>query len=155
MGRKRGQVRCVRSTPAGRSGKLDLPPLPLPFLWPNTLAYCLVGRYTTFIRKVELSGGWKDVSEEAASERREVYYSGRVQGVGFRFTVRSIATRFGVTGFVQNLRDGRVQLVAEGHADDLRRLLDAVDAEMGHCITEKRQQIAPTSGRFQTFEIRF
>ena len=54
------------------------------------------------------------MSEEAIQQRREVYFSGRVQGVGFRYTVRMVASRFAVTGFVKNLPDGRVQLVAEG-----------------------------------------
>ena len=57
-------------------------------------------------------------------QRCEIYYSGRVQGVGFRYTVRSIAGRFAVTGFVKNLRDGRVQLVAEGLAEEIQRFLE-------------------------------
>ncbi len=42
-----------------------------------------------------------------------VYYSGRVQGVGFRFTAESIANDLGVTGWVKNSRDGGVEIVAE------------------------------------------
>jgi acylphosphatase len=44
-------------------------------------------------------------------QRREVHYSGHVQGVGFRYTTRSIARGYEVTGFVQNLEDGRVSRV--------------------------------------------
>jgi acylphosphatase len=95
------------------------------------------------------------VSGEAAAERHEVYYSGRVQGVGFRYTVRWVAKRFAVTGFVKNLPDGRVQLVAEGRPDELRRFLDAVDAEMGHYVVDRQGQAGAASGRFQGFEIRF
>ncbi len=57
--------------------------------------------------------------------------SGRVQGVGFRYTAKGVAQRFAVTGFVRNLSDGRVELVVEGDAaevtDDatLRRLAQA------------------------------
>ena len=43
-----------------------------------------------------------------------MYFSGHVQGVGFRYTTRSVASRFAVTGYVRNLPDGRVELVAEG-----------------------------------------
>jgi acylphosphatase len=57
------------------------------------------------------------------SIRREVFYSGRVQGVGFRWTVRHIAQSHAVTGFVKNLEDGRVQLVVEGATAELDRLL--------------------------------
>ena len=46
--------------------------------------------------------------------RRRVYFSGRVQGVGFRFTCQSLARGFEVAGYVRNLPDGRVELVAEG-----------------------------------------
>ncbi len=46
--------------------------------------------------------------------RAHVYYSGQVQGVGFRFTCRQLASRHVVGGFVRNLPDGRVELVAEG-----------------------------------------
>ena len=95
------------------------------------------------------------MSGEPAAERREVFYSGRVQGVGFRYTVRWVATRFAVTGFVKNLPDGRVQLVAEGQPDQLRGFVEAVDAEMGHYIADAREQVRPTTGRFRGFEIRF
>ena len=50
----------------------------------------------------------------SGAEQREVYYSGRVHGVGFRYTVRSLASRLAVSGFVKNLPDGRVHLVVEG-----------------------------------------
>ena len=56
-------------------------------------------------------------------EQREIHYSGRVQGVGFRYTVRSLASRTAVTGFVKNLPDGRVQLVVEGPPDEIRVLV--------------------------------
>ena len=47
-------------------------------------------------------------------ERRRIYYSGRVQGVGFRFSTQRLASGFAVAGSVKNLRDGRVEVVAEG-----------------------------------------
>ena len=58
-------------------------------------------------------------------ERRQVRvrYEGEVQGVGFRYTVRGLANQFDVTGGVENLNDGAVQLVAEGPEDVLKRLL--------------------------------
>ena len=59
-------------------------------------------------------------------ETIRVIYSGRVQGVGFRFTTRDIATRFPVMGFVRNQPDGSVELVAQGDSTAVRRFLDAV-----------------------------
>jgi acylphosphatase len=55
-------------------------------------------------------------------ERVTVFYSGRVQGVGFRVTVRQIARGFDVTGAVRNLFDGRVELVAEGEKGEVTAL---------------------------------
>ena len=78
------------------------------------------------------------VSESnSAHERREIVFSGRVQGVGFRYTTRAIATRFPVRGFVKNLADGRVLLVTEGSAATLDRLVAAVEAEMDRHIDHK------------------
>ena len=80
---------------------------------------------------------------------------GRVQGVGFRFTVRLIAAKFAVCGFVKNLPDGRVQLVTEGESDELGRFLEAISAEMGRYIRDTQQRTGPASGRFNAFEVRF
>ena len=54
-------------------------------------------------------------------QRRQVLYSGHVQGVGFRYTTRSAARNYEVTGYVRNLPDGNVEVVAEGSADQLDR----------------------------------
>jgi len=69
-------------------------------------------------------------------ERRRVYYSGSVQGVGFRATCRWLARGFEVAGFVRNLSDGRVELVAEGEAVEIDRFLHAVRDEMGELIRD-------------------
>jgi acylphosphatase len=87
-------------------------------------------------------------------EQREVLYGGRVQGVGFRYTVRSLAARFKVTGFVRNLPDGRVQAVVEGEPSEVRGLLEAVNAEMSHYIRNVQETAAPALGQFHAFEIR-
>ena len=81
-------------------------------------------------------------------QQREVYYAGSVQGVGFRYTVRSLAGRFEVTGFVRNLPDGRVHLVVEGEAAEVDAFLDAVKAEMGYYIGDVEETARPATGRF-------
>jgi acylphosphatase len=63
-------------------------------------------------------------------ERRRVYYSGRVQGVGFRFRSERLARAFPVAGYVRNLDDGRVELVAEGERADVDSFLEAVRGEL-------------------------
>ena len=95
------------------------------------------------------------MSEETGDQRREVCYCGQVQGIGFRYTVRSLARRFDVTGFVRNLPDGRVELVAEGGPGDIRTFLDTVRSEMGHYVTDVQEKCQPATGRFKGFEIRF
>jgi acylphosphatase len=87
-------------------------------------------------------------------QRREVYYSGRVQGVGFRFTVRSIARQFAVVGFVRNLPDGRVHLVVEGKSSEIAEFLCDIEKEMQHYIGNVQQVIGLVTNQFSSFEIR-
>jgi acylphosphatase len=88
-------------------------------------------------------------------EQRETIFSGRVQGVGFRYTTRSVAASFDVTGFVRNLPDGRVQLVAEGDPGEIDRFLVELQKEMGRYIADRTEIVRPASGNFQEFDIRF
>ncbi len=99
------------------------------------------------------TGGVEAVSDHE-QQQREIRYAGRVQGVGFRYTVRSLAARFAVTGFVRNMPDGRVQLVVEGDAGEIEGFLDAIKAEMTSYIRDVQETARPASGRFPAFEIR-
>jgi acylphosphatase len=60
------------------------------------------------------------------AERIHVVVTGLVQGVGFRYFVQARAIKHGVGGWVRNLDDGSVELLAEGEADALDAFLDAV-----------------------------
>ena len=88
-------------------------------------------------------------------ERRQVIYSGRVQGVGFRFTCRHIAQSHAVTGFVKNLDDGNVQLVAEGAPEALDQFLAAVAERMGSNIRKAEASTSSPTGQFASFEIAY
>jgi acylphosphatase len=66
--------------------------------------------------------------------RKIVRYSGRVQGVGFRYTAQQLAAGYAVAGHVRNLPDGDVELAAEGEADEVERFLAAVAARMAGYI---------------------
>ena len=89
------------------------------------------------------------------SQQRKVYFQGMVQGVGFRYTTRRIAARFEVTGYVRNLPDGRVFLLAEGPSSELDRFLAALGDVMGHYIDGQDESVAPATGECRGFEIRF
>src|SRR5882724_11794956 len=71
---------------------------------------------------------------------RRVEYSGRVQGVGFRYSTQRLAQRYAVHGFVRNLADGRVELLVEGEIAEVERFLEAVQAEMDGYIEATRVQ---------------
>jgi acylphosphatase len=88
-------------------------------------------------------------------ERCTVLYSGRVQGVGFRYTTNSIARGHDVSGYVRNLPDGQVELVAEGepHAIDAFRR-EVRDRFFNH-IRDERCDVQPATGEFDGFEIRY
>jgi acylphosphatase len=68
--------------------------------------------------------------------RRRVFYAGQVQGVGFRWTARRIASRFPVDGWVKNLPDGRVELLVEGEEVDVEAYLDTVAQHFGLMIRD-------------------
>lgn len=72
---------------------------------------------------------------------QHVIYSGRVQGVGFRYTVKQIAAGFDVTGWVRNLPDGTVETFAVGTLDEVDAFLAAVaSSHLGGYIKEARRE---------------
>jgi len=91
---------------------------------------------------------------QSGQESRQVFYSGNVQGVGFRYTALRIARGLKVTGFVRNLADGRVELVAEGEPAELDRLLQQISFAMAGNIESVEARSESGSGRFGSFDIR-
>jgi acylphosphatase len=86
--------------------------------------------------------------------RLQIYYVGNVQGVGFRYTVKSLATGFEVIGLVRNLADGRVELVVEGMKDELIAFQQAIrESELGHFIRKEEVGWAEAQGNLSGFEI--
>lgn len=63
-------------------------------------------------------------------ERRRIYFSGRVQGVGFRYTTERLAKDYEITGYVRNLPDGRVELIVEGEWSVISDFLSAIVMEL-------------------------
>ena len=83
-----------------------------------------------------------------------ILYSGRVQGVGFRYAVRTLATGFEVTGTVRNLEDGRVELMAEGLKGELEAFREAIHgAGLAANIRSEDAQWGEAQGGFSGFTI--
>jgi acylphosphatase len=83
-----------------------------------------------------------------------VFFTGRVQGVGFRYQTLQVAKGFEVSGFVMNLPDGRVQLEAEGAAAEVRDFIVAVQERMEGYVRKVEQTETQRAAQFQGFSIR-
>lgn len=83
-----------------------------------------------------------------------IIYSGHVQGVGFRYTVKSIAPGYEITGVIRNLPDGRVELLAEGARDELDAFHQAIlDSGLGSLIRQHQTVWTEATGEFCGFAI--
>ena len=89
------------------------------------------------------------------SKRIHVFYSGRVQGVGFRFTAEAAARKFKLSGWASNLRDGRVEVVAEGDEAALKDFIERISVEMSNFISGSDVSWEHPSGEFKDFCIKF
>ena len=83
-----------------------------------------------------------------------VLYSGHVQGVGFRYTAKTVATGFEIVGTVRNLPDGRVELVVEGARPELEAYRSALrDAGLAGFIRDEHVEWTDVQNQFRNFEI--
>jgi acylphosphatase len=88
--------------------------------------------------------------------RVRVFAGGRVQGVAYRFFAEQHAARLGITGWARNLADGRVEVLAEGPADEIRTFLERLKEgpSLAHVDSfEVRRE--PATGEFRDFRIAF
>lgn len=84
----------------------------------------------------------------------KVLYSGHVQGVGFRYTAKTVATGFEITGTVRNLSDGHVELVAEGRTDELESFRAAIrESGLSGFIRDEKIEWSDAQNEFKGFEI--
>lgn len=88
-------------------------------------------------------------------EQRVIRFTGRVQGVGFRYTACSVAGRYDLTGYVKNLRDGAVECLAEGAPHQIDTFLSDLAERMGGYIHEIVQEKHKFTGAFPDFAVRF
>ena len=86
--------------------------------------------------------------------RVQVLYSGRVQGVGFRYTVKSLVPGYDVLGIIRNLPDGRVELIVEGKQEELDAFLQAIrDSGLRRNIRDEAIVFGDAQDNFRGFEI--
>ncbi|MBD3264974.1 MAG: acylphosphatase [Candidatus Omnitrophica bacterium] len=90
-----------------------------------------------------------------ARKKIHIFFSGLVQGVGFRFTSKAIANRLGINGWVRNTQDGRVEMFLQGEAEDIDKFLDSLKDEFRHNITgiDIKKETGPCDCK--NFSIRF
>ncbi|MFZ2356837.1 MAG: acylphosphatase [Candidatus Omnitrophota bacterium] len=84
-----------------------------------------------------------------------IFYSGSVQGVGFRFTAVSIADKLEVKGWVRNLADGRVEIVAQGKESILKDYISSINGYFQNCISNQDISWCDIADTFKDFEIKF
>ncbi len=84
---------------------------------------------------------------------KHINFSGRVQGVGFRFTAQRIALRYELTGFVRNLPNGSVEMLAQGHREDVSDCLRDLGESFG--IRDTKIENVELNPKYRAFQITF
>jgi len=87
--------------------------------------------------------------------RAHIFYSGRVQGVGFRFTVQRAAADLDLRGWVKNLPDGRVEILAEGDRGKITQLCQNLEKHFQGYIKDKNIDFFPAQENYTDFDIAF
>ncbi len=82
-----------------------------------------------------------------------IFYSGMVQGVGFRYTAQQIALNLSLMGWVRNLSDGRVELLVEGPKETIEQFLVEVDERFSQYIKKRQVNYYSAIGKFLTFSV--
>ena len=95
------------------------------------------------------------MNEKIGVRRFRIVYSGRVQGVGFRWQVKNVSESFEVTGFVRNLSDGTVELLVEGRKAELRAMIDAVESKLKDYWHSKVEDEREGTPQYENFSIDF
>ena len=88
------------------------------------------------------------------NKRLHTYYSGSVQGVGFRCSAERAAASLDLTGWVKNLKDGRVEVVCEGKEASLKEFLRKIEDMFSGYLRDKDVEWGNATGEFDHFDIR-
>lgn len=88
--------------------------------------------------------------------RAHVTINGRVQGIFFRAYTQEHASRWGVTGWVRNRRDGKVEVVFEGEENKVKKMIDwCRKGPPGAHVTDVEVEWEEPSGEFTSFEVKY
>ncbi len=85
--------------------------------------------------------------------RAHIHFCGAVQGVGFRYTTVSFAQQLSLTGWVKNLSDGGVEVIAEGSREKIEELLLRLKGQFGSFIRDQHIEWSEDRGEFNKFVI--
>jgi len=86
---------------------------------------------------------------------KQIVFTGHVQGVGFRFTAHRMANRHQLAGFVRNLRDGSVEMVAQGSAGDIDDCIGDIKESFPGYVREVFINDIPPDPKYTIFKITF
>lgn len=86
---------------------------------------------------------------------KHIIFTGRVQGIGFRFTALNIASRYALTGHVRNLTDGTVEMIAQGPPDDIDSCVADIKDSLEDYVTDTKVNEIPLSPQYKDFKITF
>ena len=93
---------------------------------------------------------------QSVSHRAHIFFSGRVQGVGFRYTAEGIAHRLLLVGWVKNLHDGRVEVVCEGSKEKIEAFLSELqDGSLGRHIRKTDCSWEEPTREYEDFRVEF
>lgn len=106
--------------------------------------------------KARVKSAKKPAKPRVPDQRVHLFFTGRVQGVGFRHTTEEIALRIGLVGWVRNLHDGRVEVIAEGGKDGLDEFLENLSVcHLGPHIKKREVRWEKPTGEFNDFCVEF
>lgn len=90
-----------------------------------------------------------------AETAKHIVFKGRVQGVGFRFTALRMASRYQLTGYVRNMPDGAVEMLAQGQAADIDDCISDIDESFADYVKETIINDVPADPKYTDFKITF
>ncbi|UCG57104.1 MAG: acylphosphatase [Phycisphaerales bacterium] len=120
---------------------------------PYLLNYCSPSELFTCTRRLCTLA--LDGKQRIAMVAKHIIFVGRVQGVGFRYTAHNIARRRGLTGFVRNVPDGTVEMLAQGPAEDVEDCVRDIEESFAGYVKETKIDEIPPDPRYPDFKVTF